>query len=380
MHLTLERSLPAAPAAVWPFLTDPARMNAWSLARIEAIAPGDGDDPGGVGALRRVTVRAPGGDVSFVEVIERVEPLRRLVYRVVRGLPLRDHQGEITLRGEGDGARLAWDVGFDVALPGAGIAAHRMLSGQLQKSVEALAGAVRGAAPPMKAPAAPFEDDQGELPALEQEAERALAEQRALADRLEGARDPKVWFTRVYQYVTEAQIARCREGQVTHRAWVMRLIPRFHAYYIENLRRFLGELGGRAESHWQIAFREMERAREGARGAGVQTARGLLLGVAAHIEEDLPRALAEVYRRHYAGRCDYVRFRADYLLMSSIFQRAASRLVAEMPRGAVPAYWRVLSPLLPLEVEDQILRRYYDVPRKRTLAFERGARLAAWAG
>jgi hypothetical protein len=117
-----------------------------------------------------------------------------------------------------------------------------------------------------------------------------------------------------------------------------------------------------------------------ARGGGVQTTRGLLFGVAAHIEEDLPRALAEVYRRHYAKRCDYVRFRADYLLMANIFQRAASRLLAEMPRGAVPGYLRVLAPLLPLEVEDQILRRYYDVPRKRTMAFERGARLAAWAG
>ncbi len=124
----------------------------------------------------------------------------------------------------------------------------------------------------------------------------------------------------------------------------------------------------------------MERAHEGARGACTQMARGMLLGVAAHIEEDLPRALAEVYRRHYAGRCDYVRFRADYLLMSNVFQRAAARLIAEMPRGALPAPLRALAPVLPFEVQEQLLCRYYDVPRKRTLAFERGARLAAWAG
>src|SRR5262249_58593492 len=125
------------------------------------------------------------------------------------------------------------------------------------------------------------------------------------------------------------------------------------------LRRWTGAIPGRAESHWQLAFREMERARAGAPGAGVQTARGLLFGVAAHIEDDLPRALAEVYRRHYAGRCDYVRFRADYLLMSGIFQAASARLLAEMPRDALPIHLRVLGPVLPLEVQDRILSRYY---------------------
>jgi hypothetical protein len=376
----IEQTLPATPAAVWPFITDPVRMNAWSLARIESISPGDGDDPGGVGALRRVTIRAPGRDVSFVEVIENAEPQRRLRYRVVRGLPLRDHVGEITLRREGDGARLAWDVTFEFLVPGAGLAARRMLDAQLRQSVGALASAVRGAVGEGEDRGRVFEDDLVALPELEREAERVLGEQRALADRLERARDPKHWFTRVYQYVTEGQLAHAREGNVTHRAWVMRLVPRFHTYYADNLRRFMGDLPGRAETHWQVAFREMDRAREGTRGAGVQTARGLLFGVAAHIEEDLPRALAEVYRRHYAGRCGYVRFRADYLLMAGIFQQASARLLAEMPRDSVPAYLRVLAPVLPLEARDRILSRYYDVPRKRMLAFERGARLAVWEG
>jgi uncharacterized protein YndB with AHSA1/START domain len=381
MRLTLEQSLPASPSAVWPFVTDPARMNAWSLARIDPVSPGDGADPGGVGALRRITVRARGRDVSFEEVIEHADHGSRLVYRVVRGLPVRAHRGEITLAREGGGARtrLRWDVDFSFLLPGVGAAARRVLDGQLRRSLTALADAVRGA-PEIEPVSARFTDDLEDLAGLEREAERVLGEQRALADRLARARDPKYWFTRVYQYVTEAQLDGCREGTVTHRAWVLRLIPRFHAYYTENLRRWLGELPGAAESHWQVAFRAMERGGEGQPGAGASTVRGLLFGVAAHIEDDLPRALAEVYRRHYAGRCAYVRFRADYLLMAGVFQRASERLVAEMPRGFLPLYLRVLSPMLPAEVQDQILNRYYDVPRRRRQAFERGERLSAWAG
>ena len=54
VHLALERVLPASPAAVWPYLTDPALMNRWSSARIGGVDPGDGGGYGAVGALRRV--------------------------------------------------------------------------------------------------------------------------------------------------------------------------------------------------------------------------------------------------------------------------------------------------------------------------------------
>ncbi|MFT3768992.1 MAG: DUF5995 family protein [Minicystis sp.] len=377
MRLSLAQALPARPAAVWPYLTDPARMNLWSLARVDGVSPGDGDDPGGVGALRGITIRTPGREVGFEEVIEHAEPPRRFVYRVVRGLPLRDHRGEITLRNEGWGTVLTWSVDFDFLVPGVEIAARRVLDDQLRRSLEALARVVRSAPAAATCAASAFADDPDEVDALAREADRVRDEQRALADDLYWARDPKYWFTRVYQYVTEEQIARVRAGLSTHRAWVLRLIPRFHAYYIDNLRRYRGEIPSRAESHWQFAFGEMDCARE--RG-GHQIVRGLLAGVAAHIEDDLPRALAEVHRRHYAGRCDFVRFRADYLLMAGIFQHAADRLVAGMPREAIPLALRVIDPVLPVDIKDQLLVRYYDVPTKRRQAFERGARLAVWSG
>jgi SUF system NifU family Fe-S assembly protein len=40
-------------------------------------------------------------------------------------------------------------------------------------------------------------------------------------------------------------------------------------------------------------------------------AEGFRDAIRAHIEGDLPRALAEVHQAHYAGRCELVRFRAD---------------------------------------------------------------------
>ena len=104
---------------------------------------------------------------------------------------------------------------------------------------------------------------------------------------------------------------------------------------------------------------------------------GVAKGMQAHIEEDLPRALAEVHVRHYAGRCDYARFRADYLRMGSIFRDAGDRLTALIPTRHWPLRTRLLRAILPAEIQDRVMASsYYDLPRQRRKAFERGERIA----
>jgi hypothetical protein len=96
----------------------------------------------------------------------------------------------------------------------------------------------------------------------------------------------------------------------------------------------------------------------------------------AHIEDDLPRALAEVYRA-YAGRCDYARFLPDYLRMAGIFADAGDRLLADWPRRAWTPRARLLDSLTPRAFRTQLLdRTFYPVTRARRAAFERGAELA----
>ena len=47
---------------------------------------------------------------------------------------------------------------------------------------------------------------------------------------------------------------------------------------------------------------------------------------------------------------DYVRFRADYLLMGGLCRAASERLLARVPRRHFPMYLRVLDPMIPDEV------------------------------
>ncbi len=369
-EIVWERELHAPPEAVWPHLVVPEKMSCWSNAPIARVDDGDRGAPEGVGALRSVTIRALGRRTKFEEVVAASAAPSRFVYHVVRGLPLRDHEGIQTLSPAGQGTHLVWRVRFEPLAASLGPAASRMLDGQVKSSLVALDAILRSAPEPAREIAPPFEDD-ADIASLESDAARILSTQRALADSLEG--DPKYWFSRVYQYVTEEQLRFVRE-RATHRAWVLRLLPVFHRFYVSNLEAHRAAL--RPEAPWRVAFSAMDRAK---RGDGVAVIRGLLLGVRAHIEEDLPRALAEVWLDHYRDRCDYVRLRADYLRMADVFRIASSRLVAEMPPSWIPPQLRVLVRFAPLEVQDWAFsRNYYDVARARRKAFDRGRGIAAW--
>lgn len=374
MKLTLTRRLPAPPDAVWPFLTEPALMNRWSLAPVRLLSPGDGGSAAGVGALREVSPRLAGSVTRLLEVIQRAEPPRHLVYRVVAPALVQRHRGELVLAGREKETLLAWEVDAELALPLAGGVAQRLLSRQLEASLDRLERAVRFA-PPQKNDGSRWFADQA-TPELWAAAESILDAQRTLATRLAAARDPKQWFARVYAHVTAAQLEWLELGDVSHPAWVLRLIPRFHHYYVLNLDRHRGAAPGLPEPQWRAAFEVME----GRRGTAPERMifGGLRRGVRAHIEEDLPRALAEVYVDHYAGLCDYHRFRADFLCMARVFERASARLTEELPPHLLPLITRAIAPLLPHAVAAELERRqFYDVPKARLDAFERGGRIAA---
>ena len=375
MSILLKQSLPAEPERIWPLITEPKHMNRWLKARVRLLAAGDGSGAGSVGAVRRVSIRMLGLTLHFNQIIELVEPPRRLVYHVIAGQPVRRHRGEITLRQIALGTELAWHIDFSLLVPGQRLAARALLQPILKQSLAALAELARDTSEraASRTPGPTSLDEVHALPELFAAAEGVLAEQHELAARLSAAGDPKRWYAEVYPFVTESQIEACRAGLRTNPAWVLRTIVRFHRYYVENLRRWLGDVDGQVESHWRAAFRTMERETTRLGQLSGAMARGLAEAVRAHVDGDLPRALAEVYVEHYAGRCSYSRFRADYTLMSDIFPGARSKLIRRLP---LPIQLVCLG--VPVEVRELLAAWvYYDIPRHRRRAFERGEQLAA---
>ncbi len=371
--IVLEQYVDAAPARVWQLLTDPEQMNSWSTARIELKDSGAGRRPDGVGTLRAIHLPGRGG--TLLEVVRESESPSHFVYVVFSGVAaLRSPRGQISLSAKGNGTDVRWQVDMEFAVPGLALVAGRLIGSELEKSLAALAALPNSPhdfedekLPTVRYRDGAREPDRAALAELRAGADAILAKQRAIADRLAAADDPKRWFARVYQYVTEEQLAFVDEGEVDNPDWVLHLIPAFHHYYADNLAAF--EDGSGSEEPWTKAWALAEKG--GATGSSTRTMKALLLGVAAHIEADLPRALAATYTEHFPDR-DYVEFRADYVRMGRIFGKATDRLVAEMPRGYLPAWLGIARRVLPLELRDQLMRRYYDVPKRRLEAFQAG--------
>jgi uncharacterized protein YndB with AHSA1/START domain len=380
MRIALERTLPCSPVVAFSLATDPSLMNRWSTARVESTALGDADHATAVGALRRVHLPGPLGR-ELDEVIVASDAPDRFVYRVVPSGLLRTHRGEMrftpVILGKDRGTRMTWTVEATFTRPGVGFAAKRFLERELARSLDRM---IEVAHDGVSATNAPPRRDLSELDSrlvegLYADAERARDDQRALADQLLGAGDPRGWFARAYEHVTDLQLDACRRGDFEHPSWVLHLVPRFHFYYVTNLEKSLGRRPGRPEEHWERAFARM-RSAEGRNARFREMARSVLPGVIAHIEDDLPRALAEVYVAHYRRFCSYARFRADYLSMAPIFGRANDRLVEALDARDLPLSTR-LAMLLPRDSRERRVHEHiYDIPKKRRQAFERGARIA----
>ena len=374
LRLDLERELPCPAARAWPLVAEPALMNRWSSAEVEASSPGDGGHPGGTGAIRRVHLpRRP--RTTLVEIVERADAPRRLDYRVLAGAPIRHHAGSIHLLDAPRGCLLRWEIEMDFFAPGLAWIVQRTIGPELQASLDRLVSIA--AAPPAGLPLPPpraLDDGSDVLLALHDDGDRTASALRAHADRLLHRGDDRGHFARVLQHVVDDLLAMIANERLDHPGWALRLIPAMCAPYEESLQRRLGERAGPVAPHWERAFVATERARERGASGFDAAVTAVVAGVRAHVEDDLPRALASVYRRDYAGRCDYVRFLPDHLRTSGLIAEAAERVIADWPRRAWSTRARLLDTLVPRALRGRVLdRALYPLSQRHRAAFDRGA-------
>ena len=370
LTIELARTLAVAPAAAWQLCAHPDAMNRWSTARIASRALGDGGHPGGVGALRTVVLPRRAG--RLLEVIERATPGEALEYRVIAGAPVRSHRGVLTFAAASHGCDLRWRVDVEPATRALGPVIRRLLVPELERSLDrlvAIAPSVTGVLA-TALPAARAIDRDVDVARLARDAKATAAAQGDLADELLAGGDPRGHFARVYQYVTEGQVDLVERAAFDHPAWVLRLIPVFDRYFTDNLSSRV------REPHWARAFAHVARTAERTRDPFERMVHAVWAGMRAHIEGDLPRTLAHVYRAYYARQCDPARFRADYLRMPEVFTRAGERISADIPRTRWPLRARLVDYLTPSLLRDRIIDRYvYPITKQRARAFERAAQL-----
>lgn len=133
-EIVFERRLAVDVERAWALLTDPARMNEWSVAPVSAGAGGAQH----AGGARTVHVRRFGVRLALVEEVVEVDPPLRFRYRVRPNWIVRRHDAEQVLTPTGDHVQLTWSVRIDAWVPGLMPLLVRSMRGQLEGSLDRL--------------------------------------------------------------------------------------------------------------------------------------------------------------------------------------------------------------------------------------------------
>jgi len=101
-------------------------------------------DPDGLGAIR--VMHGPG--LRIEEEVVSWDPPHAYEYRLLRGAPIRDHRGRVSVSGDEQASDVEWNISFRPVVPGTGW----LLRAALERAIGSMLGAMtrqleRGAAP-----------------------------------------------------------------------------------------------------------------------------------------------------------------------------------------------------------------------------------------
>ena len=111
----------AAPEALWELVANADRYSEWGPWSASGYENLGGQAPDGAGVIRWMRY----GRTTTVEKVLESERARRLVYTVVKGIPVRNYRAEVTLSPVGEGTHIRWAASWDRTLPGRVV--HRTL-------------------------------------------------------------------------------------------------------------------------------------------------------------------------------------------------------------------------------------------------------------
>jgi hypothetical protein len=139
-EIVLHQSFKASPERVWSAITDHEGMSKWAGADVRIVARGDEH---GVGTVRRMKI----GALRIDEEVVYADAPRRLVYRIVRGLPVRFHRGEMLVEpragAHGEAwSELTWRILMSSSVPGVVSGSGLLLAPALRRGLRELAGLI----------------------------------------------------------------------------------------------------------------------------------------------------------------------------------------------------------------------------------------------
>jgi uncharacterized protein YndB with AHSA1/START domain len=110
---TLTREIAAPPATVFGVLTDHRKYAELTPLRKSELEREGEPAPNGLGAIRRLSAIGP----PLREEVIAYEPDERFSYKLLSGLPVRDHVGTVELTASGSGTKMVYAVRTHPTVP-----------------------------------------------------------------------------------------------------------------------------------------------------------------------------------------------------------------------------------------------------------------------
>ena len=114
LHVEAEGVAQAAPEVVWALVANADRYSEWGPWSASGYENLGAQAPDSAGVIRWMRY----GRTTTVERVLESERARRLVYTVVKGIPVRNYRAEVTLTPQREGTHIRWTASWDRTLPG----------------------------------------------------------------------------------------------------------------------------------------------------------------------------------------------------------------------------------------------------------------------
>ncbi len=114
-HVIVEHDFALPPDRVFAYLSEHENLEPLFGAKIKRLRDGTDGQRNGVGSVRQLKV---GPGPPFEETITEVVPLELIRYRITKGSPLRNHEGEMKFSPKGSGTHLRYEISFGAVVPG----------------------------------------------------------------------------------------------------------------------------------------------------------------------------------------------------------------------------------------------------------------------
>jgi uncharacterized protein YndB with AHSA1/START domain len=134
-HVHVTHDFRAPVERVFAYLAEHENLATLFGTRVERVRDGD-TGRNGVGSCRRLSFA---GLLPFEETVTSFAPNERIVYRITKGTPMREHEGAMAFAPtDGGGTRLDYRIRFGSPVPGLAALVARVLHGNIARGLRKL--------------------------------------------------------------------------------------------------------------------------------------------------------------------------------------------------------------------------------------------------